>query len=88
VIYEVALKEGFGLNCQIERLQEIRGNSIWRVRDPDKEQTFRICLDEKLDLEAIRALNLGKDDLFICRDVALDDPLAANLALQCRLKVI
>jgi adenine-specific DNA-methyltransferase len=31
---------------------------------------------------------LGKDDLFICRDIALDDELAANLALQCRLKTI
>ncbi len=88
VIYEVALKEGFGLNCQIERLEGIRGNTMWRVSDPDKEQAFRICLDERLDPEAIKALNLGKDDLFICRDIALDDTLAANLTLQCRLKVI
>ena len=27
-------------------------------------------------------LGLGKDDLFIVRDRALDDTLAANLALQ------
>ena len=40
------------------------------------------------DPAALRALNLGKDDLFICRDVALTDDLAANLALQCRLKTI
>jgi hypothetical protein len=33
-------------------------------------------------------LNLAKDDLFICRDVALDDEAAANLALQCRLETI
>jgi hypothetical protein len=26
--------------------------------------------------------------LFVCRDVALDDESAANLALQCRLKTI
>lgn len=31
------------------------------------------------------ALTEGK---FICRDVALDDEAAANLALQCRLKTI
>jgi len=31
---------------------------------------------------------VSKDDLFICRDVALDDDAAANLALQCRLKTI
>jgi adenine-specific DNA-methyltransferase len=28
------------------------------------------------------------EDLFVCRDVALDDSAAANLALQCRLKTI
>jgi len=31
---------------------------------------------------------LGEADLFVCRDVALDDTAAANLALQCRLKTI
>ena len=29
-----------------------------------------------------------KKDLFICRDTALTDELAANLALQCRLKTL
>jgi len=89
VVYEVALKEaGFGLNCRIERLPSVAGNTVWLVTDTDMEQAFRICLDDKLDPEAIRALDLGKDDLFICRDVALDDELAANLALQCRLRTI
>jgi len=89
VIHEVALKEaGFGLNCRIERLSSVAGNTVWLVTDPDREQAFRVCLDEKVDSEVIRTLGLGKDDLFICRDVALDDDLAANLALQCRLKTV
>jgi len=88
VIWEVALKEGFGLNCRVEQLEGTAGNRVWRVTDPDREQSFRICLDATLDPEAIRGLNLERDDLFICRDVALDDSLAANLALQCRLKAI
>ncbi len=33
-------------------------------------------------------LRLSADDFFVCRDVALTDALAANLALQCRLKTI
>ncbi len=37
---------------------------------------------------SIRALALGKNDLFICRDKAMTDELVANLALQCRLKTI
>ncbi len=58
------------------------------MTDPDTGQSFRICLDEVLKPAALRALGLGKDDLFICRDKAMTDELAANLALQCRLKTI
>ncbi len=88
VIYEVALKEGYGLNCSIEPLTGITGNTVYRVTDPDREQSFTICLDNALQPETLRALNLTRDDLFICRDVALDDEAAANLALQCRFKTI
>jgi adenine-specific DNA-methyltransferase len=62
--------------------------TFWHVTDPDREQSFVICLDDTLTLEAVRALKLKKDSLFICRDTALDDTLSANLALQCRLKVL
>lgn len=88
VIYEVALKEGFGLNCRVEPVSKVRSGTVHRVIDPDQEQAFYICLDDCLDLEALRPLELGKEDLFICRDVALSDEAAGNLALQCRLKTI
>jgi adenine-specific DNA-methyltransferase len=39
-------------------------------------------------LENLKPLGLTHDDLFICRNRALDDNAAANLALQCRLKTI
>ena len=87
VIYEVALKEGYGLTCRIESLP-IAVNTVYRVIDPDKEQSFHICLDDTISSETSRSLNLEKDNLFICRDVALDDDTAANLTLQCRLKTI
>lgn len=61
---------------------------VYRVTEPDKEQSFRICLDEDLHVDIARALELSADDLFVCRDKALDDTAAANLALQCRLKTI
>jgi adenine-specific DNA-methyltransferase len=89
VIYEVALKEGYGLNCRIEPVSAATDNTIYyRVTDPDKEQAFTICLDSTIDLTGLNDLNLSRDDTFICRDVALDDEAAANLALQCRLKTI
>jgi adenine-specific DNA-methyltransferase len=88
VIYEVAVKEGYSLACLIEKVDKISENTVWRVTDKDKEQSFYICLDDDIKEDAVKALELNTDYLFICRDKALTDELAANLALQCNLKVI
>jgi adenine-specific DNA-methyltransferase len=88
VIYEVAIKEGFGLTSNIEQEKKYEDNEVWRVSDFEKEQTFLICLDNKIKTSTIRSLGLTKDNLFVCRDTALDDTGAANLALQCNLKTI
>lgn len=86
VIYEVALREGYGLNARLESVPEVAG--VWRVHDAEKNQTFYVTLESTIDLELLRPLKLVADDLFICRSIALDDTTAANLALQCRLKMI
>jgi adenine-specific DNA-methyltransferase len=88
VIWEVALKEGFDLASRVERVASLAANAVYRVTDEDKDQSLTICLDEPLDADTLSTLNLTKEDLFVCRDTALDDALAANLALQCRLKTI
>jgi adenine-specific DNA-methyltransferase len=88
VIWETALREGYSLTSRIEKISDGGKQSFWRVTDPDREQSFVIYLDDTLTLEGVRALKLKKDSLFICRDAALDDTLSANLALQCRLKVL
>lgn len=88
VIWEVALKEGLSLNAHIEKIGRIKDNMVWRVTDPESQLFFLICLDEKLEPSTIEKFELLKDGLFICRDSALTDELAANLALQCRLKTI
>ncbi len=84
VITEVALREGFGLTCQVETVNA----AVYRVTDPDREQSFLISLVDRLDAETVQALDLTPETLFICRDIALTDDLAANLALQCRLKTL
>lgn len=86
VLYEIALREGFGLNTRLEAHGEVAG--VWLVSDVEKEQRFFATLEDALELDALRPLNLGSDDLFVCRGIALDDTTAANLALQCRLKMI
>lgn len=88
VIWEVALKEGYGLDAHIERVSGIAWNAVYRVTDPSTEQSFLICLDDVLEQETLKALGLTRDQLFICRDVATDDQQVANLALQSRLKTI
>ena len=88
VLWEVAIKEGYGLNTQLERLEEVQGNTVWRITDPDKDQSMLVCLDDELKPSTLSALPLSKEHVFVCRNKALDDTKAANLALQCRLKKI
>ena len=88
LIWEMALREGYSLTSRVETLPEVDGHTFWRVTDSDRDHFFYACLDSSLTLEAVTRLHLTREILFVCRDQALDDTLAANLALQCRLKVI
>jgi adenine-specific DNA-methyltransferase len=88
VIWEVALREGFGLNTRFAPRELANGNKVYDVIDPDTEQKFMICLDDKILSDLSKGCELRAEDLFVCRDVALDDSAAANLALQGRLKTI
>ena len=88
VIYEVAIKEGYQLDCLIKQVEGIEQNTIFQVVSRDETQTFYICLDGELFQDEIDTLRLTTDDLFVCLDKALDDTQVANLALQCRLKTI
>jgi len=88
VIWEVALREGFSLNTRFT-IRELRnGNKVYDVIDPDTAQQFLICLDDQIRADLIKQCELTPQGLFVCRDLALDDSAAANLALQCRLKTI
>jgi adenine-specific DNA-methyltransferase len=88
VLWEVALREGYGLNTRFEARPLANGNTVHEVRDPETGQHFLACLDDRIGLDLVKHLELGLEDRFICRDIALDDSAAANLALQCRLKTI
>ena len=58
------------------------------VRASDGSQRILVGLHKKLDAKVVREWPLGEEDTFVCRDSALTDELAANLALQCRLKTV
>lgn len=88
VIYEIAVKEGFRLDSSIEPVADTEKNTIFQVVSADKLQAFFVCLDEELFQDELNKLELTTEHLFVCRDRAVDDTTAANLALQCRLKTI
>ena len=99
VLYEVALKEGYPLDSTIEKIEGLETNTVFCITAPqdarlesappgDERRMFYLCLDAELSEEAVARLGLSKDSVFICRDIALTDTLAANLALQCRLKTL
>jgi adenine-specific DNA-methyltransferase len=88
VLWEVALKEGYALDSRVERVDAVSGQTVYRVTDAGRDQSFCICLDDAVSAPALAPLGLTAETLLVCRDVALDDGTAANLALQCRLKTI
>ena len=90
VLWEIALREGLGLNTTFEKKTPATGITIYEITDPEKDppQTFAVCLDEQVRADLSKHYPLSPDTLLICRDKALDDTAAANLALQCRLKTI
>lgn len=88
VLYEIALKEGYPLDSAIQPVKELTTNTVFCITAPNETQSFHVCLDEQITETDIERLDLSKDAVFICRDIALDDTLAANLALQFRLKTI
>ncbi len=72
----------------MSRLGAVLTQSAYGFTDPDTGHACTICLDNTIQLEALRPLGLTMNDTFICRDCALDDTAAANLAMQCRLKTL
>ena len=99
VLYEVALKEGYPLDSAIEKVAGLASNTVFCITAPPdarsesasigaERRRFYFCLDAELAEGDVARLGLSKDSVFICRDVALTDTLAANLALQCRLKTL
>ena len=88
LIWETAIKEGYTLTSTIKKLSYITTNMVCQITDKEKDQSFLICVDEELKPDTTRALHLDRDTLFICRDIAITDEQAANLALMCRLKTI
>lgn len=87
VVWEIALREGLPLSSTITTITA-EDATVHRVVDETRGQQIHVCLDSSVPASVARALDLLRDDLFVCRDCALTDEAAANLALECRLKTV
>jgi adenine-specific DNA-methyltransferase len=85
VIYEVIVKEGYGLNSRIEKA-DVSTNRVYRVTDADS--SFFITLDTKINAKTLDRLDLSKDTTFVCIDDSLDDSQKNNISMRCNLKTI
>ncbi|MBX7252887.1 MAG: site-specific DNA-methyltransferase [Candidatus Promineofilum sp.] len=87
VVWEVTIKEGFPLTSAVSTAAAA-GQQVWRVADADSGRVIHVCLDDVVTAGVAEALGLGREDVLVVRDAAVDDTTAANLALQCRLKTL
>ena len=85
VIYEVIVKEGYGLNSRIEKV-DVSTNMVYRVTDDNS--SFFITLDAKIDAKTLDGLDLSKDTTLVCIDDSLDDSQKNNISMRCNLKTI
>ncbi len=71
------------------RISDVAGSpGFKRIYDEDDDRTVWITLADRIALDDLQKIEISTDDLVICRDVALNDTTAANVALQYRLRVI
>lgn len=88
VMWEVALRERLFLTSKVQAVAAGGLKAVWRVADEESGRVLTVCLDDVISLADAKALGLSQNQVFICRDSAMDDTVAANLALQCTLKVL
>ncbi|MDP9225912.1 MAG: hypothetical protein M3P18_19150, partial [Actinomycetota bacterium] len=88
IVWEIGLRDGYPLTARIERLKMVGTNAVWRMTDDASGRSFLACLDDLIKSKTVASLGLTSANTFVCRDSALTDELAANLALQCRLQTV
>lgn len=84
VVYEILLKEGFGLNSPITSGKDNLKTYIVTV---DNKKLF-ITFAKTVTLEQVELLGLNEYDIFVCLDNSLDDTNKNNINRNFNLRVI
>ena len=93
ILTEVMLREGYPLCARIEEISakdpdgKMPPSRVFRVTDPESGAQFYFCPEAAFPLKIGDALGLGRDDLFICREDAMTDSVAATITRRHRLRV-
>ncbi len=89
LISELLLLEGFPLTSQIEYIEDLTKNQVYRVAALDFcDHNLFVCLDETIQQATIDLLKMEKEDIFICLDSALSDELKARVQDKFNVHVI
>lgn len=88
VMTEILLAEGFALTSKIKTFDSVNTNQIVRISDPEKEYVLYVCLDEHINPDTIKALNMNDNDIFICLGSAIDDQNLSALHDKGRIRTL
>lgn len=88
LLTEILLMEGLALCSDINIIDEIKTNSIIKIKSEYSQHSLLICLDETIKKSTIENLVLGDDDIFICLDSAISTEDKLRLSDKGLIKTI
>jgi adenine-specific DNA-methyltransferase len=88
LLSEILLIEGFPLHSKIEEIDSYNKNKIVKVSSDFCEHKLLVCLDDNIDDNTIKSLELSDKDIFICLDNAISDKDKVTLQDKGLIKTI
>ena len=88
LLSEILLIEGFPLDSKIKVIDEYENNKITQVSSDFCEHKLLVCLDDNIDDNTIKSLELSDNDIFICLDNAISDKDKVTLQDKGLIKTI
>lgn len=88
LLLEIILLEGFTLCHNSTILDKIETNSIKKITDDYSKHALLVCLDDKIEKDTIKNLELGDDDVFVCLDSAISSEDKLRLSDKGLIKTI
>ena len=88
LLTEIMLQEGFPLDSTVTLHPQWTHNAVSCITSPACGHRLWTCFDAALHPDTVSGLSLATEDVFICRDSALDDNAKLRLSQTGTLKTI